>query len=294
MGWQERRNASKMQRGDLMDPFDIIWNILRKILSNNIYLLLKKSPIGRRPYDYYAIPTYTDIFNSYRSALGDFKGKKVLEVGPGEQFYTSCYFLSAGAESVTLVDPAINDTSFQVCETHARRFEEQNKGPAVSHLQKIGWFRSLDAIPQAKNGAYDIICSNFVLEHFKDLNDYFLNVKRLLHPDGRCFNYVDLSDHAYHFFDGRKSTKWIYRARMLYHLRYSDHMYHAITDKRIWVNRLLLPTYIALANKYGFKILAINKLRYHKTKIHQDILENNPAASEEDLFVTHFSLLLSK
>ena len=70
-----------------------------------------------------------------------------------------------------------------------------------------------------------------MLEHFNDLDSFFRNTSRLLAPQGVSYNFVDLSDHAYHLFDCREWTKWLYRTRMLYHLRYSEWFYNAITDK---------------------------------------------------------------
>lgn len=272
--------------------FDILWNLFRKSLGNSAYKFLKKSPFGR-PYNYYSISTYKNIFDHYKSNGGVvFTSKNILEIGCGEQFFTACLFLKDGAETISLVDPIFTANSASVKESHIKEVEIDSNSSLPSAREKIRYYSSLDSIANDFNGKFDFICSHFVLEHFKDLNNYFQNIRRLLSPQGVSYNFVDLSDHAFHLFDSRLLTKWIYRKNMLYHLKYSDSIYNFITDSRIWVNRLLLPSYKKLAKEYGLSVINVNPSPYKKVKVHKDVLQRNVTSNENELYVSHFSILL--
>lgn len=275
-----------------MNLIDIIWNLFRKLLGNNIYKKLQHSPLGR-PNNYYSISTYKDIFEHYKKVGTNFKSKRILEIGCGKQFYTAFYFLSEGAESVSLVDPVFMENPNSTKDSQLEEFQKNSNGHTVSLSKEINYYSSLDSIPENFNEKFDFLCSHFVLEHFDNLDNYFYNTSRLLSSTGLAYNFVDLSDHAYHLFDSRPWTKWIYKTRMLYHLRYSDSFYNFITDKRIWVNRFLLSAYKELASKYHLEILRIEPQLYHKVKIHKDVLERNHP-NNQDLYITHFSILLKK
>lgn len=275
-----------------MDLIDILWNLFRKSLSKELYSKLKKGPFGR-PYNYYTISTYSDIFNHYKSAGLEFNSKNVLEIGPGAQYYTSYFFLSAGAKSVSLVDPVFNADSLTSRQLQLTVFLEHMNMKSIDETN-IQCYDSLESISSLFDNSFDIICSHFVLEHFDNLESFFKNTKRLLKPNGLCYSYVDLSDHVYHVFNSRPWTKWIYRTRMLYHLRYSDYLYNFITDKRIWVNRLLLPAYKSLSNKYSLQIIDTKPSLYHRVKIHKDVLTRNHTSNQSEFYITHFGLLLKK
>lgn len=272
--------------------FDVFWNLFRKSLGSGIYNALKASPFGR-PYTYFSLPTFTDIFEDYKKTGISFEEKKILEVGGGNQFFTSFYFLSSGARSVLLVDPVFTSDAPAVRSIQKEQFLSHHKERKLPEKESIQTYSSLEVIPESENTSCDFICSHFVLEHFRDLDSFFRQTKRLLSANGTSFNIVDLSDHVYHVFDSRKPTKWLYRTRLLYHLRYSDHFYNAITDNRIWVNRLLLPSYKKLAQKYDLVVSDIEPLYCPKTEIHPDVMKRNTTDNEKELYVSHFSFRLS-
>jgi SAM-dependent methyltransferase len=273
--------------------FNIIWNLFRKSLGNGLYQGFKKSPLGRFR-KYYAISTYKNIFDQYKSAGFDFRDKRILEVGCGEQFYTAYDFLAAGAKFVFLVDPVFSEKSRDLQNAHYKEYLKQNLVDRIIEKVKISTYNSLKAISSEYNGKFDFICSHFALEHFRNLDDFFRNTARLLSPGGAAFNIIDLSDHSSQVFDNRKWVGRLYRKRMLNQLRYSDYMYNLMTDKRIWVNRLLVPAYKALAQKHGLKIVGVNPFGYCKARIHSDVLKRNPTTDSKELYITHFSMMITK
>ena len=274
--------------------FDILWNLFRKSLGNSFYNTLKSGPLGR-PENYYTISTFDTVFTQYVSTGFNFNHKQILEVGGGNQFYTAFHFLSEGADRILLADPVFNNETPGIISRHREEFLKSHPDKQLPVPAPVSSYSSLDAIPEDDNSRCDFICSHFVLEHFRELDSYFLGTRRLLSDSGISFNIVDLSDHIYHVFNTRPRTQWLYRSRMLYHLRYSDAFYDAITDRRIWVNRLLLPAYRACAEKYDLVISDIEPLPYlRKVKIHPDVLQRNPTTNREELFITHFSFRLQK
>ena len=277
-----------------MDAFDIVWNLFRKVLSNSLYRKLKSGPLGR-PGIYFSLPTFKAVFERYRSSGYDFTGKNVLEVGSGNQFYTACFFLAAGARSVTLADPVFSiEEDDATRQAHIRSFTDTVGSHHPPDTAAINCSSSLEALRFRDTGCFDFIGSHFVLEHFARLETYFEHIGALLAPDGISLNYVDLSDHAYHVFDSRPLTRQLYRKRPLFHLRYSDIWYNTITDPRIWVNRALLPTYRELAHRYRFHIRKLNRTFCSPAEIHPDVIAKSRVIRVTDLYITHFSILLAR
>ncbi len=277
-----------------MDIFDLGWNLFRKALGTRLYTTLRKSPLGR-PGTYFSLPTFKCIFDRYRSNGFDFTGKHILEVGGGRQFYTAGLFLSAGAKDVTLVDPVFaqpgieNDTLIR---EHFSSLQATCHTGSSLRNDRIHCYPSLDGLVATSSHRFDFIGSHFALEHFRDLDNFFSSAAGLLSSGGTTINFVDLSDHAYHLFNSRPLTRKLYLQRQLYHLRYSDALYNAITDPRIWVNRALLPTYRELARRHRFSIRHLATTTCQPTIIHPDVIRANKVIHVADLYVTHFTLQL--
>ena len=274
---------------------DILWNLFRKSLSNNLYQKLHRSPLGRHK-GYNTIFTYKNIFEFYKSNTADFqdfKNKRILEVGCGEQFYTSYFFLNSGAESVSLVDPVFsNERSESILQDHFLQFQKLNGDTGQSKHPAIRYYSSFESINEHEQ--FDFIFSHYALEHFRNLDSYFEFLQNHLSKDGISCNRVDLSNHVYHLFDARPLTRFICKNVVLSHLRYSDKFYAQISDKRTWVNRLLLPAYKNLANLYKLNIKKITQNPYKPVIIHPDVLKKNPTSDISELFIDQFTIILTK
>ena len=105
---------------------------------------------------------------------------------------------------------------------------------------------------------------------------------------------VDLTDHTYHIFDKYKMTKWLCRKRALYHLKYSDRLFQKINDKKLYMNRLLLPVYLELAQEYNLKVEWLITEKCKKQKIHQDILSKFKSRNPDKLFIRSFEVKFTK
>src|SRR4030043_1082488 len=230
---------------------DIVYKIARKCLSVKQYALFSGSYFGRIK-RYNQFKTFYRMYKEYEKYM-DVKNKIVVEVGSGKQFYTAILFLLNGAKKVFLVDQKMDASLYPL---HAKEvstslgidedFEEKRN--------RICHFAFLSDVPPEYNSKIDIICSHFVLEHFKELSSFFEKAKMLLGTNGVCFSSVDLTDNTYHIFDDYKATQWIFKRRALHHLRYSDRFFKSICDKRTYVNRLLLPEYLKLAKEHSFVV----------------------------------------
>lgn len=273
-----------------MDFFDVVWNLFRKYLPDSAYDWGKRSVFGR-PGPHFSIDSFRIVADEYASVFLSFDKKNILEVGPGRQFYTGFYFLSRGAKSVSLADPVLAGCTENQLEQDRKQFMQRERTHVGDEIQR---YPSMNAIPVSGNGTFDIVCSRFVLEHLRDPEDFFRQSARLLKPGGVCYHFVDLSDHAYHLFDSRPCTRWLYRSRMLHHLRYSDSFFNLITDNRIWVNRLLLPAYRKLWERFDLTIRFLKPLFIHSVTIHKDVMKKNPTNDKADLHISHFGFCAVK
>ena len=274
--------------------FDILLKLFRKYLSQGLYDALRRTKIGRFT-SYHSLATYCSVFDKYCSHGLDFQEKTVLELGPGLQFYTAFSFLAHGAKNVILVDPVFDPHHVNSI-MNAQKDEFTKAYPELGgtiDTSKINIFSTLDSVPGFYNGNVDILCSNFVLEHLENIDDYFEQTRRLLAPRGDCDNFVDLSDHTYHIFYSIPWMRDVYFSRLLYHLRYSNVLFSLLNDKRTWTNRILFPVYVQKAEQYGFQIKSKDLLACPKSPIHKDLLRRLPPIDDNELYVSHFSFLLS-
>jgi SAM-dependent methyltransferase len=211
------------------------------------------------------------------------------------QFFTALDLLNNGARKVLLVDPVFeNKGHLNVLKHHYKEYLNKCRNVHCLNTDKIQVYSSWDFLPAVMNHSIDIIFSHFVLEHVPDLKRYFSQTHKLLIKNGIMFSCVDLTDHTYQIFDSKKWMKWVYRKNMLCHLKYSEKMNRFLSDKRTWVNRLLFPVYVKIADECGFGVVTKKLFFFDKVKIHEDVLKKLPVNyCDEELFVSHFELTLS-
>lgn len=275
---------------------DYMYRLIRKSLSSDLYRMIKHSPFGRAKQVEH-LDHYISIFENYKNVAGDnFKEKNVLEIGAGNQIITALHFLSAGAEKVILVDPKLELTR-ELIRSSINQFKSLSPQFSIDEEElrdMLFVFKDMSFIPDEFNSSIDFVFSHLVLEHFDDLTSFFSNTSRLIDNEGLSYNVVDTSDHMYHIFDKYGLTRWILKRRALFHLRYSDGTFKKINDEKCYMNRLLLPVYLELAEKYNFKSKVLNKSKYKKTKIHKDVLSKFRSRNPDELFITSFQVLFHR
>ncbi|RJP25472.1 MAG: methyltransferase domain-containing protein [Candidatus Abyssobacteria bacterium SURF_5] len=262
---------------------DMTYRILRKSLSPKVYVLLQKV-FGRRKY-YYSPFLYMQIVNRYLKA-GPIDCKVILEVGPGNDITTAILMILEGAREVFLADEVNELTThrrefpnrLQYIESISQSYKESCEGKLSiteisSRIHMIPHHVSCEFLYQLNIPKVDCLFSNHVLEHVEDLDDVFSAFKTLVKPGGIMFHSVDLSDHAYHVFTRYPRLRILNENNVLSHLKYSDGTFKMLNDKKLPMNRVLLPQYIDLCTSHGFAIRDIwycqPKKHYH---VHPDIL----------------------
>ena len=277
---------------------DIIYKLFRKGIPQKLYRLIQLSPIGRAK-NWERFETYKVIFEDYGKFTHlDFKNKIVAEIGTGNQFFTTLFFLHHGAHTVIAVDPKITPSSIdEILKNAIDIFKAHYSTFGLSFedvKNRIVIVSDVSGIQTEYNGSIDILLSHLVLEHVPSVDMFMCHCNRLLSEAGISYNIVDLSDHTYHIFIKYKFTKNIFNRRALFHLRYSDKVFNLINDSKCFMNRVLLPLYLEYANKHKLVAEIFHRNRFRKVPIHRDILKTFASRKEEDLYITSFHLRLTK
>ena len=226
---------------------DLLFKFFRKSLPSSLYGSISKSIFGRKK-SWDRIETYESTFNFYKNQGLRFEENIVVEVGSGDQYYTALFFLGDKAKKVILVEPKLI-LDLERLENQLAQFNRftSNNLQINQVKDKIICYRDLSEIPSNYNSTINVICSYLVLEHFQNIESFFLNINRLLASDGQSCNVVDLSDHTYHVFAKYSFLKSFVDSRNLYHLRYSERLFRLLNDPKCFMNRILLPDYLFLA-----------------------------------------------
>ena len=273
---------------------DALYKLARKLLPISFYRSLSRSVLGREK-RWKRIETYVATFEFYRGQGMDFAGRKVAEVGSGDQYYTALFFLSAGAEQVLLVEPTLAPDAEKLAAELQRFNEHTSTGLRLEDVKgRILCFRDLSEINPSLESQVDFFFSYLVLEHFRDIESFFLHTKRVLKTSGISCNLVDLSDHTYHLLVKYRFLRPFAERRLLYHLRYSDRMFDLVNDPKCYMNRKLLPEYLGLASKYNLRIAQLSKKTDEGAVVHPDLLRRYSSADPNDLKVVNFFLGLEK
>ena len=170
----------------------------------------------------------------------DFKGKTILELGPGPDLGTGFVMIARGAKSYTAVDrfrlaelPAADDPLY-------RRL-----APRVgdADLSKITYV--VDDFPDLANvnGPFDLVVSNAVLEHVDDVPAVFRRLADLLVDQGEMCHHVDPRTH----------TRWLREQDPWNILRFEPGVYRTMLFPGM-LNRLLLSDYVTAATDAGFEV----------------------------------------
>jgi len=133
----------------------------------------------------------------------------VLEIGPGDTLLSALVHYALGFKSTILVDAeAYARSDFEPYASMIQYLEQQ--GYDLNSLKNIDTLESLlpiidasyltqglDSMKEIPDASVDIIWSQAVLEHIRlsEFDDYLLQMRRVIKPDGLCSHRVDLKDH---------------------------------------------------------------------------------------------------
>jgi SAM-dependent methyltransferase len=145
-----------------------------------------------------------------RDTLGE---KKILQIGPGDNFAVALKLLAMGARQVVCVDrffPKQNaEQQYQLYQAVREELSEEERrtfdtvvnlnGKIEVNTQKLLPIHGM-AIEAAESRlepeSFDLILSRSVLEHLYDPDQAFSVMDRLLAPGGRMVHKIDFRDHG--------------------------------------------------------------------------------------------------
>jgi len=155
---------------------------------------------------------YADYLSYAGLETADFNGKRILEVGPGDNFGVALQLLVAGARQVVCLDRFYSERNpeqqAKIYRAMRENFDEYDRarfdkairiegdiclnGDTLKYLHGKGIEDAEEAFPRA---SFDFIISRAVLEHLYDCDAGFEVMDRLLAPGGWMMHKIDFRDH---------------------------------------------------------------------------------------------------
>ena len=222
------------------------------------------------------------------------RGKRILEVGPGDNFGVALRFLAAGARKVVALDKFYSERNVeqqtriyqelrnQLSPDEARVFDECIKldGEIVlneDRLQYIYGHGIEEADQILEPGSFDFIVSRAVIHNVYDIERGFEAMDRLLAPGGYTLHKIDLSDENMFSSRGMHPLTFLTIPERIYYLMASD------SGKP---NRKLIGDYREQVQKRGYetkilitKVLGEGPLVPHKENIESAVDYGNKTVS---------------
>jgi len=223
----------------------------------------------------YVNQVYSDYFELSRLPISLVRGKKILEIGPGENLGVGIRFLSDGADLVVSVDRFRSLASkAEQAQVYAGLLAEMsavqrntlgNSVVLTTDDFKIDndKYHYLADTPVEEisrtipSQSFDMIVSRAVLEHVSDLEGAFQSMDAVLNPGGYMIHEVDFRDHG--IFSNHNLNPLTF-------LTVSDSLWKAMTSHIGAPNRKFIDSYIHLLEQYGYffrisRILALGSDR---------------------------------
>ncbi len=231
--------------------------------------------------------------NVLKKADFSFKNKTVLEIGPGNSYLNAYSGLVRGAKKVILIDkfPRYIQTEKQIdyCRSEIAYFKDLYKLRSIDYInentcdlndRKIK-FISGEFPAITLNEKIDLIYSISVMHLIKNPELYIKKMSEVIKPGGIMYHQIDLKDK----FNNTVDSPFLF-------YKYSDFTWEHLLTKEgsSYANRLRYLDYLALFNKYGFKLI------WHQTEKNQigNIKINKKFAGRDDLDAGLLDVLLRK
>jgi SAM-dependent methyltransferase len=168
----------------------------------------------------------------YGQLEADLEGRRILELGPGDNYGVALRFLARGAERVVCVDrfASRRDDAQQsrIYEALHQRLGEADR----RRLQTIEGVAVEEVGERLDPASFDVIVSRAVLEHLYDLDAAFAAMDRVLAPGGLMLHKVDFRDHGMFTDSGGHPLTFLTVSERLYRLmsRYSGRPNRRLID----------------------------------------------------------------
>lgn len=237
------------------------------------------------------------VFNDYLRysgiSLDMLRGKRILEIGPGDNIGVALKFLAAGAQQVVCLDKFFSTYDWeQQSEIYRLLREDLNEGEKQVFDEVIDLITGLKSDSQKLTYRYgtgiegaeavlepesfDIVISRAVFEHLYDLDAAFSAMNTVVRPGGTMIHKIDFRDHG--IFSGHHPLTFLTIPTTVYKLMAYD------SGKP---NRSLINYYRRKATALGYdtKILITgivgveNEVIPHKETVSPDVDYTNETLS---------------
>jgi SAM-dependent methyltransferase len=208
----------------------------------------------------YAEEVFNDYFSFSRFPLSALRGKRVLEIGTGENFSVGLLCLAHYAAKVVSIDrfPSLIGQEQQTLVYQALADKFSKKGIKTDRIMTFSkgthhinpdYFEYLphtaaEDLGNLRNDRFDIILSRAVLEHVYDIQLAFGSMDKLLAPGGCMIHEVDFRDHGIFSAFGLNPLTF---------LTYSSMAWNGATSRLGAPNRALENSFRDLLNRYGYQ-----------------------------------------
>jgi SAM-dependent methyltransferase len=222
-----------------------------------------------------------------------FRGSRILEVGPGDNFGVALRFLAGGAKQVVSLDKFYSERNVeqqthiyqelrkQLSPDEARVFDECIKlnGDIVLNEERLRYIygHGVEEADQIlEPGSFDFIVSRAVIHNVYNIDRGFEAMDRLLAPGGYMLHKIDMTDENMFSSRGMHPLTFLTIPERVYYLMASD------SGKP---NRKLVSDYREQLEKRGYesKILITAILGAGPLVPHQEKIEQGTDYSEKTL-----------
>lgn len=242
----------------------------------------------------YINQVYREYLEYSGLTLGAFRGRRVLEVGPGDNFGVALKFLADGAAKVVSLDKFYSERNDEqqariyrelrkeMTPEQAAVFDESIKlgGPLELNKNKIQYIygHGIEEADQILDPeSFHFIVSRAVLHNVYDIERGFKAMDRLLAPGGYMAHKIDCSDE--NMFSSRGMHPLTF-------LTISESVYRLMAKDSGKPNRRLINDYRELTRKLGYdaklfvsSIVGVGPLTPHKEKIERGVDYGNKTVS---------------
>jgi len=210
-------------------------------------------------------------------------GKKLVDIGSGNLTEHAVYLLQSGISHITLCDlHTAKSKSTNLILGQPKNCETTTySNPLYSQVSTIA--NPIEDLFSLEDHSVDLITSNSLLEHVRNLDRALEECRRVLKPGGYMLHFIDLRDHR-NF--NRPFTFLRYR---------SSHWERFLTSNQSYTNRLRKSDYLNAFKKANFSTIFsrdisanLSNEEYRKLPLSDDFT----SYEKSDLLATEVHILL--
>lgn len=267
----------------------LIWiasNIIQSI-SPRLWDIIEKKVFN--PYTFWenTLPYYkeiTDKFVDYAREISlDFRGKTLLELGPGGFLGVWAYLKSAGLGKYLALD-VVNHFD-NVTDEILALYTTVNPTLLINNVLDRSYFDILiyqDKKIPLENASMDITFSHYVYEHITDPESSIAEVARITKSGWYGIHEIEYGDH-------------IFDRESLFFRTIPEFLFKWLFWKSGWyVNRKTHNAYKEMFVKYGFEVVYEKPVAVYQDAMVEKYINKLPGYSREDIRIEKWLIIVKK